>query len=96
MMTQIQTQTPWKERWDNVQNLADVVVIMQGALAAPRDEALRFLGALYEEFRGPDPVGGAAGTLEAMRLVFHSFQPSEPELRAAGVDPAALRSYLNH
>lgn len=54
-----ETLTRWKEELDRATSCEAADSIVNQAIdEAPQGELVQFLGELYEEFTGPDPVGG--------------------------------------
>jgi hypothetical protein len=90
-------ETQWKKKRDAAKDASEAESIVTEALRnGGRAELIQFLGELFTEFVAPDPVGGEAGTLEAMRRVYDFLQPTDDELALVGVNPKHLSAYLHH
>jgi hypothetical protein len=87
----------WKELLDEAKDLETADKVVSRSISeGKREDLLMFLGALFEEFSGPDPTGGEAGTLKRMGVLYWHLSPvSREELEGAGINPASLRSYLS-
>lgn len=93
----VKTLSVWKELLDRAPNLDAAEAVMGIALdRAPREELLEFLGDLYAEFAGPDPLGGESGTLDRIRRIVDFLSPTDEEFNGVDIDPAILGSYLKH
>lgn len=86
----------WKDRLDAAVDLESAEAVMTRSIGeGTRPELLEFLGTLYEEFVGPDPMGGETGTLQRMGCIVESVSPTEAELENVGINPKMLREYLS-
>ncbi|OHA17192.1 MAG: hypothetical protein A3H57_01795 [Candidatus Taylorbacteria bacterium RIFCSPLOWO2_02_FULL_43_11] len=84
-----------QERIDGASSFEEAVRIVEGAACFPRQEALKLIHDLYEEYIGPDETGGGdAGNLKHLRKLVESINPTDQEIKDLGMHH--LRSYLAH
>lgn len=84
----------WKERLDEAHTLEEAESIVDDALShSDSEELATFLIDLFDEFVGPDPLGGELGTKQRIVRIFNHLATSGYDL--AERFQRELRDYKN-